>query len=927
MNRRLPIALALVMMSGCSYLPLIGEDTPPPAPTLADLSPAVLPEESGEVPQLGLQQLAQVYSEVLAVASDDAMRLQVKRRLAEIEMLVSEARYNSDDTGATSFTGAIAAYRSLLQEFPDSPGSDRLLYQLAKAHDLNGEGAEALKLMESLSREFPDSAYTSEAEFRKGESAFARSDYLAAEQSYQRVIATGQDSAYYANALYMQGWSRFKQGHYDGAINAFTATLDQLMRSDNRLDLMAKGDREMAADCLRVLAVIFSYTGGSSAIASTYHSMGERSYQHLVYNALGEHYLKQERYRDSADTYRAYIEDYPQSVNAHRFALSIINAYETGGFPQQVVDEKRRYVQDYAVSGYYWRRVPATERDSIRLGLKQFIEELAQHFHALAQDDRGDVARQHYLDAAHFYRLYIDSFPRDEAVPDMAFLLAEARFASGNYAAAVADYEWMAYRFVDHPKAAEAAYAAILSHQKLASAAEEQQLAYIDSELKFAQVFSADARAPAVLGHAAGQLLQLGWYSRALLAAHELVSWQPAPTMALVLPAWLVIGHSEFELQRYDAAEQAYDASLELMVAGDDRRRPTEERVAASIYRQGEQASAVGRHQLAATHFSRLLDVAPNSSFRVNAQYDAAVSYMKAGDFQAANSLLTDFRQRYPGHALTAGIAATLVANYEAQKNWQAAAHELDSIYRSAENDEVRREALYLSADYYHQGGDTALAIDRYRSYAHEWPQPVAVQLEAMNHLADLYQQQGERDKRYFWLQKMVEAHDGAGQQQSERSLYLAVSSASELADYRYARYEQIQLTVPLKQSLKSKRLAMNKAVAGYEQVNAYGVQQYGTRATFRLALIYQQLSQSLMDSQRPAGLDELALEQYDMLLEEQAYPFEEKAIAIHETNTRRSWEGLYDEWIQQSFTALGQLLPARYGKTETTGSFSREIR
>jgi hypothetical protein len=80
------------------------------------------------------------------------------------------------------------------------------------------------------------------------------------------------------------------------------------------------------------------------------------------------------------------------------------------------------------------------------------------------------------------------------------------------------------------------------------------------------------------------------------------------------------------------------------------------------------------------------------------------------------------------------------------------------------------------------------------------------------------------------------------------------------------------------------------------------------------------------MDSQRPQELDVLELEQYDMLLEEQAYPFEEKAIEIHQINARRSHEGVYDSWVQRSFEALATLLPARYNKREQQLEVSREI-
>jgi hypothetical protein len=149
----------------------------------------------------------------------------------------------------------------------------------------------------------------------------------------------------------------------------------------------------------------------------------------------------------------------------------------------------------------------------------------------------------------------------------------------------------------------------------------------------------------------------------------------------------------------------------------------------------------------------------------------------------------------------------------------------------------------------------------------------------------------------------------------------------SELADGYYQRYLAIQLREPLPQSLRLKRRALDETVSAYDRVNGYGLQEFGTRATFRLGQVYRHLSTELLSSRRPAGLDALALEQYELLLEEQAWPFEEKAIAIFETNARRAWEGLFDTWIAQSFAALGELMPARWGKREQRLLVAQEIR
>ncbi|HEU5337985.1 MAG TPA: hypothetical protein VFU39_01740, partial [Sulfuricaulis sp.] len=64
-------------------------------------------------------------------------------------------------------------------------------------------------------------------------------------------------------------------------------------------------------------------------------------------------------------------------------------------------------------------------------------------------------------------------------------------------------------------------------------------------------------------------------------------------------------------------------------------------------------------------------------------------------------------------------------------------------------------------------------------------------------------------------------------------------------------------------------------------------------------------------------GLSAAELEQYVVMLEEQAYPFEEKSIELHEVNVRRIANRLYDQWIRRSLDALGKLRPVQYAKVE----------
>ena len=71
-----------------------------------------------------------------------------------------------------------------------------------------------------------------------------------------------------------------------------------------------------------------------------------------------------------------------------------------------------------------------------------------------------------------------------------------------------------------------------------------------------------------------------------------------------------------------------------------------------------------------------------------------------------------------------------------------------------------------------------------------------------------------------------------------------------------------------------------------------YGVAEVTTAATFHTAALYQDFGKAMLASQRPKKLSKAELEQYNVMLEEQAFPFEEKATELHEVNATRAADG-----------------------------------
>jgi hypothetical protein len=320
----------------------------------------------------------------------------------------------------------------------------------------------------------------------------------------------------------------------------------------------------------------------------------------------------------------------------------------------------------------------------------------------------------------------------------------------------------------------------------------------------------------------------------------------------------------------------------------------------------------------------------PESAIRVNAQYDAATYLLEMQEWQQGIDMFEDFRRRFPKDKLTAGIQDRLIVAYQQNKNWQLAANELLVLHQANPESDEGRQALYVAAQYLNKIDNRQQALEAYRTYAHNYAMPFAEANEARFIMSEFYLKSNESNKRRFWLNKLIQADTQAqispSIERADRTRYLAAMASNVFADDKIYLYKKIKLTQPLKASLSKKKAALNNALDAYNKTLDYKVEEFSTSANFSIADIYHQLAKDLMTSSKPKNLNALELEQYDLLLEEQAYPFEEKAIDIHETNAKRSWQGSYDVWVQKSFNALEKLLPSRYNKQENSVEVTDEI-
>ena len=398
-----------------------------------------------------------------------------------------------------------------------------------------------------------------------------------------------------------------------------------------------------------------------------------------------------------------------------------------------------------------------------------------------------------------------------------------------------------------------------------------------------------------------------------------MVAKQPPVEPTLARTAWTVIAHSQFDLAYFSDAEQSY-YQLRTVTPPDDQKaaQDIKDRIASSIYKQGEIARSSGDLETAVTHFTRLGQAVPDSDIRETAEYDAAAALINMQAWDRASGVLEQYRQDYPDSEFADDITQKLAVTYMESNRGTEAAAEFERIaVADGSSEEVRREALWKAAELYESSSTVASEERVLLNIVARYPDPLSESIEARYRLLQIAESRGDNALRMTRLRELVDVDATAGAQRSDRTRYLAATASIELAAPVLERFEVVKLTQPLAESMKLKRSLMEEVIEVYTEAADYGVAEVTTAATFQLGRVYEGFSSDLMNSERPTDLDEEALEQYDLLLEEQVFPFEEKAIELYKANADRAPDGVYDMWVRKSFDRLAGLMPARYAKVE----------
>ncbi len=920
--------ITLLVLSGV-LISCSSTDEVSSGPTLADIdysskerSRKKTTTEKKKIEKRTQEEVRKAYrSYVESASSNDTSRQKALTRLAQLELELSDSldADSEQDTNVSqdaqikqSLQRTITLLETTLRDYPKAKSNDKVLYQLAQAYDRAGEYETAINTLVKLAKHYKRSLYYPEAQFRIAERSFVRGDYITAEDSYTEVVLTPGSEKFYEKSLFKRGWTRYKQQLYLEAVDDYVNSIE--FHEFEAYNTLTPSDKSQFDEYFRALGLAFTHQLDQVSIQQYFIDNKKFPYIYETYTTVSDIFIKQERYSDAASVLEEYTASHPSSKNTPTAEQKIIAAWRKGGFTSRLYSSIENFYTRYQPQAAYWKNAEKGETYKVaQQHLREYLTQVSSYFHARYQKKRK---ASDFEQANQWYSRYLSHFSAYSNKDNVYSLYAELLLSAKKKQGALKYFSLAAFddQIILDKKAA---YTSIVLTSELMDSAKSAKEAtqWLDKHLAYSQLFvelyPTDKRSAPIATNAAQRAFIAKRYSKAI----DIANFIPDTASALThFNADKLKARAYLAQKQYADAEAVY---LELLDSSYTKRKAAneiKESLALAIYRQGELAQKDKAQDAALNHFTRIVRIAPKSKLAATGLYDAIAMSMQGQAWNQAVVLIKQFQALYPKHKRKNDISKKLSVAYLNSDQKGKAAQEFEKIAKLENNLEVKMAALWQAAQLYRNKNNTDAAIRAYRDYAHAYKTPYAQNLEAMFALTELYKQKGETQKRYFWQTRIRTVDQKATKRvKTDRTSFIASTTTLELAHQRNTEFTRRKLVEPIAKNLKLKKTAMQASVKLYGQASSYGVQEITTEATNAIGEIYLQFSESLLSSERPKSLSDDELEQYEILLEDQAYPFEEKAIEFYETNMARTRDNTHDQWIDRSFKQLENLFPVRY--------------
>ena len=337
---------------------------------------------------------------------------------------------------------AIEIYQRILDNYPEFPYRDKVLFFMAHEYRELGRIDPMLERYREIIRKHPQSPYAPEAHLLLGDHYFNSQELEPAKRHYEAVLAR-PDSPAVAVARYKLAWCYINEADYGRAIELFEAAVEAAAaRPDAEIDTYRKVDIRLESLIDMAFCYPERYKKATPEEAIRYFERHAWSRPALTkaLEKLANRFFVKKRWRHAAAVYRklAAIQHDPDALleyagrlfecaravgrfeNADRDMALIVKALRRVKYASHIPDDvKRKTLRDYEL----------------------YARDIATHLHQRALEEKSP---ERFRVAAAAYKTYLGFFEDSEVRDEMRRNYAETLFAAGDFLEAGKQYEALA---------------------------------------------------------------------------------------------------------------------------------------------------------------------------------------------------------------------------------------------------------------------------------------------------------------------------------------------------------------------------------------------------------------------------------------------------------------------------------------------------
>ncbi|MEM6733395.1 MAG: tetratricopeptide repeat protein, partial [Myxococcota bacterium] len=378
-----------------------------------------------------------------------------------------------------------------------------------------------------------------------------------------------------------------------------------------------------------------------------------------------------------------------------------------------------------------------------------------------------------------------------------------------------------------------------------------------------------------------------------------------------------------------------------------------------AMFKIADELGAAGQYEKAAETYLALIEENPDNEFADSALNNAAVAYEKVQRYDSASKLYERLVRENPKSPLADNALFRVGLNAERFFNLEKATQSYLQLIKRYPKSTRRADAIYNAALALENTQRYEDAASQYLRYCKLFPkredapqvcfragvvyekmeQPKRVISTYRNFIKKYRKNPDHSDRIVEAYLKLAKASSELGKERDASKAYkeavkvyadaknpaatpFAAEAQFQLVELEFGRFNKLEITGNTKQQKKSieKKAKLLKTIEGrYGEILQFKQVDWTMASLYRIGNLYQNFANSIIQAPCPKEIkrqarslgmtQEEVCDEYRILLEEQSFTIEDKAVAAYETTITKARElQVKNDWTKKTLVALNKL-------------------